>query len=682
MLRNLRLVSCRRNHFSSIIPRRYASRLPESRKPFRYAPLDLKTNEIRLLTVLPSNQEKPNELQCSLKHLSLDSHGEYHALSYAWRDDGLYAPEENPASGEEIVVNDDLLTVGHNLAAALKARRSHGYRDIPLWVDAICINQHEADERSRQILRMRDIYARALKVTVWLGPEREDSRKAIDFIRMFYKKLMASDNRIKEVSTGTQQSSFWPEPTSKWVFSEWFKESLISRKYSDEWKAVYNLLRRAWWRRIWIVQEIVAAKQVELFCGSATLNSEHLSRFLKTLVAHGVYYIPLLEKHEGIVLEHSTFSLAYSYLRPESWKKVSLLQALYRTRMALSSEPRDKIYAVINLAEDGEKIVPHPNYSLSIQKIYAQLVVDMVKQTSRLDILSFVGLPVYSQELDSQIPTWVPNWSHRPVSTMNSYVGEVKPVWTDRNSKAVVTFRDDDRIMRVNGFIFDSIDGMASIGEATLPHQMLHQSKARTNPYTSWGPIDAICRSLVADLIPSGDTKQQEISIFLAQARNSHLDSSNPKLYTFANWYRSNRHLIVSGRTVEAWAHDPNLPLEDIAPPKDPSKDHEAKSQLEKSRSVSYEMTANDLFHYRLPSHWRSRRFITTMKGYAGLGPTSCVPGDLICIILGCATPIILRRVEGHFVVVGECYVHGIMHGETMADLDAGTYKLRDFEIW
>ena len=77
--------------------------------------------------------------------------------------------------------------------------------------------------------------------------------------------------------------------------------------------------------------------------------------------------------------------------------------------MALSSEPRDKIYPIIDLSEDWKKIVPHPNYSLSIQKIFTQLVVDMVKQTGRLEILSFAGLPGYSQELDSQLPTWMPN---------------------------------------------------------------------------------------------------------------------------------------------------------------------------------------------------------------------------------------------------------------------------------
>jgi hypothetical protein len=117
----------------------------------------------------------------------------------------------------------------------------------------------------------------------------------------------------------------------------------------------------------------------------------------------------------------------------------------------------------------------------------------------------------------------------------------------------------------------------------------------------------------------------------------------------------------VAGRTIEQWGNDPNLPWQDDA--------------LEEEESET------DLFHYRLASHWKSRRFITSMKGYAGLGPMSCRPGDKICVILGCCTPIILRKFEDHFEVVGECYLHGIMHGEAMVDLDAGKYELQDFEI-
>jgi hypothetical protein len=70
----------------------------------------------------------------------------------------------------------------------------------------------------------------------------------------------------------------------------------------------------AWWKRIWIVQEMVAARNFVLFCGERTLDSVHLSGFFDLLVAHGVMYLPSLNKFERIVLEYDTFSLARAYL--------------------------------------------------------------------------------------------------------------------------------------------------------------------------------------------------------------------------------------------------------------------------------------------------------------------------------------------------------------------------------
>lgn len=379
-----------------------------------------------MLTILPAKGSQ--ELHCSLTHTSLDHPSEYHALSYAWRDDDLYSnrDEKNVARGddgsEDITINNEQLKVGRNLAAALKARRSHEFSSIPLWVDAISINQDEIAERSGQILRMRDIYARASKVTVWLGPERDDSAKAFQFIEMIHNRSNELEGWVKDPSTGglMKDSS---------VFANWFEKSLVKRTYSQEWKAVHKLLRRAWWKRIWIVQEMVAARKILLFCGEQALDSEHLSGFFDLLVAHGIMYLPLLNKLEGIVLEYDAFSLARAYLRQKNWKRASLLQALYRTGMSLSSEPRDKIYAVLNLVQDGGKIVPQPNYSLSIRDVYKGLVVSMVRETGRLDVLSLAGLPVYPRKLRIDLPTWATDWSCRVTSTINSSIGEVKPVW-------------------------------------------------------------------------------------------------------------------------------------------------------------------------------------------------------------------------------------------------------------
>lgn len=64
-----------------------------------------------------------------------------------------------------------------------------------------------------------------------------------------------------------------------------------------------------------------------------------------------------------------------------------------------------------------------------------------------------------------------------------------------------------------------------------------------------------------------------------------------------------------------------------------------------------------------------------------GQGPETTEDGDMICIILGCPVPMVLRPVMNHCPVVGEAYMHGIMHGEVMPALEQGTAELREFEL-
>jgi hypothetical protein len=165
--------------------KRTFSSIAKTRQIFKYKPLDLKTNEIRLLTVLPSQKNNPREIHCSLTHPSLRNPPQYHALSYAWQDDALFSPDSSPTSSSEVIINDTF-NVGLNLAATPKARQPHHFRSVHILVDAIYINQSENNERSGQILCMRDIYARVSKATVWLGPEGNDSEKVIQFTQLFF----------------------------------------------------------------------------------------------------------------------------------------------------------------------------------------------------------------------------------------------------------------------------------------------------------------------------------------------------------------------------------------------------------------------------------------------------------------------------------------------------------------
>ncbi|KAN0090561.1 HET domain containing protein [Hyaloscypha variabilis] len=609
-------------------------------EPFQYTPLDTSSNAIRLLTIRPPNPSQPSIIECSLSQSSLDNHPKYHALSYAWKDEYL---EEQLNESHAIIVNGRSLKVGFNLASALEARRDRDDGHIPIWIDAICINQENLGEKSHQILRMRQIYAQSTLVTVWLGPERDDSEKAFEMIRTI--------SQLKDNA------------------KEWLIDSLTTRKHCKEWHALYHMLRRAWWRRIWIIQEVVAAKEVLFLCGKLSLNPSDISKCLRILSTHQRTQQPLLFKQAAIVLEYGTFSLASSYLRQTPWIDNSILQTLYKTGLALASDPRDKIYAVLNLASDGAKLIPRPDYKLSTAVVYTQLVISIIQSTNRLDVLSLASSTVYPRTLDEELPSWVPDFSQRATSSINSSFSSLRPVSADEDSVAITSFNHNFRTLSVRGFVIDSIDGLAQVlGTETSSHgNSLQQSKSKHAPHWPSGAtrtIQVITQSLLAGPktpVPAlREERMQEIADSFAEDYRQFASNHGEHSYTTpprsSHWFYHNQDLVAFGKSIKQWV-------------------------LEYTSPTTSNISPGGFFDYRSSRHWYSRRLFTTVAGNVGLGGNLCRPGDLICILLGCSTPIVLRPKQLAFQLIGEAYVHGSMDGEAMKGVEAGKYYMRDFEI-
>jgi hypothetical protein len=71
-----------------------------------------------------------------------------------------------------------------------------------------------------------------------------------------------------------------------------------------------------------------------------------------------------------------------------------------------------------------------------------------------------------------------------------------------------------------------------------------------------------------------------------------------------------------------------------------------------------------------------TRRFFISKKGYMGIGPESICNGDIICVLLGCRVPVLLRSYQDRYIFVGECFVWGIMDGEAMTGMsEEGKYS-------
>jgi len=139
-----------------------------------YRPLDIDVNEIRLITLLLSDDQ--DIVRCDFEHVSLINPPEFSALSYCWG---------KPDITKEILINGIPFPVTTNLESALRHLVAKGYSR--LWVDAMCINLKDKDEKSQQLLWMGSIYRRAKEVVAWIGEENVDSNAAIDAIASYDK---------------------------------------------------------------------------------------------------------------------------------------------------------------------------------------------------------------------------------------------------------------------------------------------------------------------------------------------------------------------------------------------------------------------------------------------------------------------------------------------------------------
>ncbi|KAF2266543.1 HET-domain-containing protein [Lojkania enalia] len=227
---------------------------------FTYQPLDPLKSEIRILTLRYSpNFSDP--LVADLVVGSLDGaqvHPNiwtYTALSYTW------GP---PVFDGSITLNGRLFPITKNLEIALRYMRksnsdySHAsFRrlgDTAWWIDQICINQQDIEERSSQVSLMRRIYKRATSVSVWLGESSPDSSRAID--------LLTAIGRPPINAPGEK----------KIVYPEFSAEDVCKN-----WRALKNLLERPWWERVWIRQEVALSNSVKLWVGERCCEMELLA---------------------------------------------------------------------------------------------------------------------------------------------------------------------------------------------------------------------------------------------------------------------------------------------------------------------------------------------------------------------------------------------------------------------
>lgn len=346
-------------------PRRSRA-LPE----FQYEPLG--DGHIRVLRVLSGNKQA--RLRCELDYTSLRRPRPFIALSYAWGD---------KYDTTEIELNRGVFSITTSLHGALRAVREPD-RDVLVWADAVCINQKDADERSEQVQKMYLIYRAADLVGIWLGPEADDSSRAIALI-----------DKLNE----------------KGLDRETVRRTIYSSSWERHFHALVDLFERDYWDRLWVVQEVNNAKRGIVYCGDDSTSWDKYINISNILSSHR----DDLQRRfpQATRRDRRSYESNLTMFGPRNVICVggaSLAYYLDYFRSRLASDPRDKLYGLLGILPSPVQHRFKPDYESSPSELYIDIVEYFLQTTGRLDIICSVHNLSHGPNL-LKLPSWVPDWS-------------------------------------------------------------------------------------------------------------------------------------------------------------------------------------------------------------------------------------------------------------------------------
>ncbi|KAL8381119.1 hypothetical protein RB595_005414 [Gaeumannomyces hyphopodioides] len=218
---------------------------------YLHEPIDLSKKAIRLLCLLAGSYYDPIrcEMYMSLLEEDQNVHIEYEALSYTWG---------SSETCETIYIEGRPLQVTTNLHAALLCLRREGSGRF-LWVDAICIDQANNQEKNHQVGQMGTVYSSAERVLFWLGPSSLETQCLMGLATHLHEKAVQRQPAKRQSSL-----ELW-----RLVWNEILQEVGEEPKQLQDARTreLQRLLDQAWFRRVWVIQEVALAKRADVVCG-------------------------------------------------------------------------------------------------------------------------------------------------------------------------------------------------------------------------------------------------------------------------------------------------------------------------------------------------------------------------------------------------------------------------------
>lgn len=603
---------------------------------FKHKPLNRTTRNsqpFRLLEIKPCNDSSP-QIECTLHHANLLEKPVFKALSYVWGDADVRVP---------ILLDSKRYDVTRNCYGALLRLRELG--ETRVWIDAICIDQSDnSEEKCSQIPLMNYIYPTAKEVIIWLGHvevEREFNSREKEWLAI----SLLEEYSVSGVLT----------------FERFLEIAQRGEEPERRWNALKIIFGHPWFSRLWTHQEIILSTSAIFVMDYHTLQFDQLR--LATQAIHRAsdqmtfrqlpsFINELFEDFHGFKdgLEKARIRTVARANRHNpthlSYQRITALNQVTVGSRFKCVQPRDRVYALLGLLDSNIRNKIVVDYNKSLEEVYTDFAEVLIETSHSLEVLTGAGLCGEP----SSCPSWVQDWSLDDSE-------QPKPLRYSKYSASCLT-RPNYSINRkaneltIRGIAVDSVLEAVIAEKEDIVRDCTHHITGAKG-FHAWNrnfdvyptgcdPVHAWIKTVTADIDGNEVTSErQSTNILEAFVINHKLHDSSIE----------ERVLMVPVGLAEY--------------------DEWMASMLEISFRFSRGVAAAR----------GNRTFFITMSGYMGLGPRGLEVGDIICVVLGCHVPLLLRKCGDCYMLVGECFVWGLMDGEAMRMKRKGEYWLDTFRL-
>jgi hypothetical protein len=502
---------------------------------------------------------------------------------------------------------------------------------------------------------MTQIYQQAHSVNIWLGLETASSSRGIDLLNLVDLVWDTFNNRLP--------------PARKRLEEEWLKSMLPEGQSSKDpalWNGLIEILRRPYWTRRWIIQELVVTphpERIQLLCGNKKASFQIFSRVLRRL--HGIHdATPHSERKQKSTISEIAYESTYADVigdHVKSWGEgnknehgVGLLRLLHDYHPSLCSDARDRVYALLGVALPYEGVELDISYTIPETEVYKNTAKYLIQGSKRLDVLLFCQNS--PERRSERQPSWVPDWRrYDRTDRLIRYCRTIEGAWDASGAlSAAATFSSDGNILKTRAYVIGTV----------MSKYDSHNDLLDSNPnslkkvLSLWLTYATIIKDITTEL--SADTVEAFYETVVC-TRYGPDRSRKSRLREF------HKFCLMCWNDRDPLGRKGSLPvnLETMGWSL-------SRSTLEKIIVKNRQLCAVKTIPVRDGSSARS--WLAKRKGPLDFSDNMrmglCTPwaevGDTVVVIPGCRHPVLLRKVGKRYELIDEIYVHGFMRGEAI----------------